>query len=155
VSCLWPFRFSCAYGVLALIPHYYRGDTCCCIPSYRHYHVGGCVWFTSHHIYFETRVYACRLDGGLYRFVRFLPAFLSNSSVAKRECRYPVYSFFLPVYSFWCMDEFSWGNTRVVVGEGKEKKVLMSEEEKFDESMIPLKKFSGAFLYIFFSYMVG
>ncbi|KAJ2929721.1 hypothetical protein H1R20_g7360, partial [Candolleomyces eurysporus] len=55
---------------------------------------------------------------------------------------YPVYSFFLPVYSFWCMDEFSWGNTRVVVGEGKEKKVLMSEEEKFDESMIPLKKFS-------------
>ena len=48
------------------------------------------------------------------------------------------------------MDEFSWGNTRVVVGEGKEKKVLMSEEEKFDESMIPLKKFSGAFfLFIF------
>ncbi|KAF6750973.1 glycosyltransferase family 2 protein [Ephemerocybe angulata] len=30
---------------------------------------------------------------------------------------YPVYSFFLPVYSFWCMDEFSWGNTRLVVGE--------------------------------------
>lgn len=43
------------------------------------------------------------------------------------------------------MDEFSWGNTRVVVGEGKEKKVLMSEEEKFDESMIPLKKFSGSY----------
>jgi len=47
------------------------------------------------------------------------------------------------------MDEFSWGNTRVVVGEGKEKKVLMSEEEKFDESMIPLKKFSGAFSFYF------
>jgi len=47
------------------------------------------------------------------------------------------------------MDEFSWGNTRVVVGEGKEKKVLMSEEEKFDESMIPLKKFSGAFSFDF------
>jgi len=42
------------------------------------------------------------------------------------------------------MDEFSWGNTRLVVGEGKEKKVLMNEDEKFDESMIPLKKFSGA-----------
>lgn len=55
---------------------------------------------------------------------------------------YPIYSFFLPVYSFWCMDEFSWGNTRLVVGEGKEKKVLMNEDEKFDESMIPLKKFS-------------
>ncbi|KAF7317673.1 Glycosyltransferase family 2 protein [Mycena kentingensis (nom. inval.)] len=55
---------------------------------------------------------------------------------------YPVYSFFLPVYSFWCMDEFSWGNTRLVVGEGKEKKVIMNEDEKFDDSMIPLKKFS-------------
>ncbi|TEB20895.1 hypothetical protein FA13DRAFT_1800569 [Coprinellus micaceus] len=55
---------------------------------------------------------------------------------------YPIYSFFLPVYSFWCMDEFSWGNTRLVVGEGKEKKVIMNEDEKFDESMIPLKKFS-------------
>ncbi|KAF8967535.1 chitin synthase [Flammula alnicola] len=55
---------------------------------------------------------------------------------------YPVYSFFLPVYSFWCMDEFSWGNTRVVIGEGKEKKVISNEDEKFDESMIPLKKFS-------------
>ncbi|KAH6891643.1 chitin synthase 6 [Coprinopsis sp. MPI-PUGE-AT-0042] len=55
---------------------------------------------------------------------------------------YPVYSFFLPVYSFWCMDEFSWGNTRVVVGEGKEKKVIVNDDEKFDESIIPLKKFS-------------
>ncbi|KAJ3513631.1 hypothetical protein NLJ89_g2840 [Agrocybe chaxingu] len=55
---------------------------------------------------------------------------------------YPIYSFFLPIYSFWCMDEFSWGNTRVVIGEGKEKKVITNEDEKFDDSMIPLKKFS-------------
>ncbi|KDQ63949.1 glycosyltransferase family 2 protein [Jaapia argillacea MUCL 33604] len=55
---------------------------------------------------------------------------------------YPVYSFFLPVYSFWCMDDFSWGNTRLVVGEGNNKKVIMNDEEKYDESMIPLKKFS-------------
>ncbi|KAJ7618983.1 glycosyltransferase family 2 protein [Mycena polygramma] len=55
---------------------------------------------------------------------------------------YPVYSFFLPVYSFWCMDEFGWGNTRLVIGEGKEKKVIINEDEKFDDSMIPLKKFS-------------
>ncbi|PFH50393.1 glycosyltransferase family 2 protein [Amanita thiersii Skay4041] len=55
---------------------------------------------------------------------------------------YPVYSFFLPVYSFWCMDEFSWGNTRLVVGEGKDKKIIVNEDEKFDDSMIPLKKFS-------------
>ncbi|OBZ70383.1 Chitin synthase 6 [Grifola frondosa] len=55
---------------------------------------------------------------------------------------YPVYSFFLPLYSFWCMDDFSWGNTRLVIGEGNNKKVLMNDDEKFDDSMIPLKKFS-------------
>jgi chitin synthase len=41
------------------------------------------------------------------------------------------------------MDEFGWGNTRLVIGEGSSKKVMINEEEKFDESMIPLKKFSG------------
>jgi len=41
------------------------------------------------------------------------------------------------------MDDFSWGNTRVVVGEGKDKTVITSEGEYFDDSMIPLKKFSG------------
>ncbi|EJF62220.1 chitin synthase [Dichomitus squalens LYAD-421 SS1] len=55
---------------------------------------------------------------------------------------YPVYSFFLPVYAFWCMDDFSWGNTRLVIGEGNNKKVIMNDDEKYDESMIPLKKFS-------------
>ncbi|THH18601.1 hypothetical protein EW146_g2427 [Bondarzewia mesenterica] len=55
---------------------------------------------------------------------------------------YPVYSFLLPVYSFWCMDEFGWGNTRLVIGEGNSKKIIMNEDEKFDDSMIPLKKFS-------------
>lgn len=54
-----------------------------------------------------------------------------------------MYSFFLPVYSFWCMDDFSWGNTRLVIGEGSNKKVIMNDDEKWDESMIPLKKFSG------------
>ena len=56
---------------------------------------------------------------------------------------YPVYSFFLPIYSFWCMDDFSWGNTRLVIGEGNNKKVIMNDDEKFDDSMIPMKKFSG------------
>jgi chitin synthase len=59
------------------------------------------------------------------------------------ETSYPIYSFFLPVYSYWCMDEFSWGNTRVVIGEGKDKKIITNEDEKFDDSMIPVKKFSG------------
>jgi chitin synthase len=64
--------------------------------------------------------------------------------------RYPVYSFFLPVYAFWCMDDFTWGNTRLVIGEGGSKKVVMNDDEKFDESMIPLKKFSGTFWACFF-----
>jgi chitin synthase len=40
------------------------------------------------------------------------------------------------------MDEFSWGTTRLVIGEGN-KKILVNEDEKYDDSMIPLKKFSG------------
>ncbi|KAM0787039.1 hypothetical protein ACM66B_006305 [Microbotryomycetes sp. NB124-2] len=55
---------------------------------------------------------------------------------------YPIYSFVLPIYSFWRFDDFTWGNTRVVVGEGKSKKVLQAEEEAFDESTIPMAKFA-------------
>lgn len=56
---------------------------------------------------------------------------------------YPLYSFLLPIYSFWHMDDFSWGNTRVVVGEkGNMKVVAGTDDEPFDESMIPRKRFS-------------
>ena len=41
------------------------------------------------------------------------------------------------------MDDFSWGNTCLVIGAGSNKNVLMNEDEKYDDSMIPLKKFSG------------
>jgi len=51
----------------------------------------------------------------------------------------PIFSFGLPLYSFWHMDDFSWGNTRVVTGE-KGKKVVISDEGKFDPSEIPHKK---------------
>ena len=54
----------------------------------------------------------------------------------------PVFSFFLPVYSFWHFDDFSWGNTRVVAGGKKQKKIIVNDDEKFDEKMIPLKKWS-------------
>ncbi|KAI8992205.1 chitin synthase [Pilobolus umbonatus] len=54
----------------------------------------------------------------------------------------PVFSFFLPIYSFWHFDDFSWGNTRVVVGDKKSKKIIVADDEKFDEKMIPLKKWS-------------
>ncbi|BGP29363.1 hypothetical protein JCM10296v2_001102 [Rhodotorula toruloides] len=55
---------------------------------------------------------------------------------------YPIYSFLLPVYAFWRFDDFTWGSTRVVVGEGRAKKVLQAEDEAFDESTIPLAKFA-------------
>ena len=46
------------------------------------------------------------------------------------------------------MDDFSWGNTRLVIGEGNNKKVIMNDDEKFDDSMVPLKKFSGTYFMI-------
>lgn len=51
----------------------------------------------------------------------------------------PVFSFALPLYAFWHMDDFSWGNTRVVTGE-KGQKIVISDEGKFDPASIPRKK---------------
>lgn len=51
----------------------------------------------------------------------------------------PVFSLGLPLYSFWHMDDFSWGNTRVVTGE-KGRKIVISDEGKFDPASIPRKK---------------
>lgn len=51
----------------------------------------------------------------------------------------PIFSFGLPLYSFWHMDDFSWGNTRLVTGE-KGKQILISDEGKFDPDSIPKKK---------------
>ncbi|EJU01525.1 glycosyltransferase family 2 protein [Dacryopinax primogenitus] len=53
----------------------------------------------------------------------------------------PAFSFFLPLYSFWRMDDFSWGATRVVLGE-KGKKMVVHDEGKFDPKAIPLKSWS-------------
>ncbi|KAI7907878.1 chitin synthase-domain-containing protein [Cokeromyces recurvatus] len=54
----------------------------------------------------------------------------------------PIFSFFIPLYSFWHFDDFSWGNTRVVVGDNKKKQIIVTDDEKFDEKMIPLKKWA-------------
>ncbi|KAG2185213.1 hypothetical protein INT44_002003 [Umbelopsis vinacea] len=54
----------------------------------------------------------------------------------------PIFSFFIPVYSFWHFDDFSWGNTRVVIGDNKKKQIYVADDEKFDDKMIPLKKWS-------------
>ena len=54
-------------------------------------------------------------------------------------CAIPVFSLGLPLYAFWHMDDFSWGNTRVVTGE-RGNQVVISDEGKFDPNSIPKKK---------------
>lgn len=53
----------------------------------------------------------------------------------------PVFSFLLPLYSFWKMDDFSWGSTRVVLND-KGSKVVIHDEGKFDPRVIPLKSWN-------------
>ncbi|PFH62709.1 hypothetical protein XA68_12387 [Ophiocordyceps unilateralis] len=53
---------------------------------------------------------------------------------------FPIYSFILPVYSFWNQDNFSWGNTRVVIGEKGSKQVVAVDGEGFDPRSIPLQR---------------
>lgn len=51
----------------------------------------------------------------------------------------PVFALALPLYSFWHMDDFSWGNTRLVTGD-KGQQIVVSDEGKFDPASIPKKK---------------
>jgi len=53
---------------------------------------------------------------------------------------FPVYSFILPIYSFWNQDNFAWGNTRIVVGETGKKQYLAVDDEGFDPRSIPLQR---------------
>ena len=53
---------------------------------------------------------------------------------------YPVYAFVLPLYSFWKQDDFSWGNTRIVIGEKGTKQVIALADEGFDPRSIPLQR---------------
>lgn len=48
----------------------------------------------------------------------------------------PLWSLILPLYSFWRMDDFSWGNTRVVMDEHGQK-LLVHHEGAFDPAEIP------------------
>ncbi|KAI6030517.1 family 2 glycosyltransferase [Pisolithus orientalis] len=50
----------------------------------------------------------------------------------------PIFSFMLPIYSFWHMDDFSWGATHVILGESG-KKIIVHDEGKFDPHSILLK----------------
>ncbi|CAG8188117.1 unnamed protein product [Penicillium salamii] len=53
---------------------------------------------------------------------------------------YPIYNFILPLYAFWKQDDFTWGNTRVVIGEKGDKRVIAVEDEIFDPRSIPLQR---------------
>ncbi|KAI2636952.1 glycosyltransferase family 2 protein [Hypomontagnella submonticulosa] len=53
---------------------------------------------------------------------------------------FPVYSFILPIYSFWNQDNFTWGNTRIVIGEKGNKQVVAVDDEGFDPRSIPLQR---------------
>lgn len=52
---------------------------------------------------------------------------------------YPIHSFILPIYSFWYMDNFSWGNTRVVVGEKDGKQIVAVDDAGFDPASVPME----------------
>ena len=51
----------------------------------------------------------------------------------------PVWNFILPVYSFWHFDDFSWGETRKVEGEAKDKGHL-AEGGTFVANSVPLRR---------------
>jgi chitin synthase len=55
-------------------------------------------------------------------------------------CAYPIYGFVLPIYSFWNQDNFTWGNTRVVLGEKGDSRVVAVGDEGFDPKSIPLQR---------------
>ncbi|KAI7977060.1 hypothetical protein EIK77_005265 [Talaromyces pinophilus] len=55
-------------------------------------------------------------------------------------CAFPIYSVVLPLYSFWKQDDFTWGNTRVVIGEKGDQRVVAVEDEPFDPRSIPLQR---------------
>ncbi|KAG1469534.1 hypothetical protein G6F56_003204 [Rhizopus delemar] len=54
----------------------------------------------------------------------------------------PVFSFYIPIYSYWHFDDFSWGNTRVVVGDKGKKVAVSADDDKFDPKTIPTMKWS-------------
>jgi chitin synthase len=51
----------------------------------------------------------------------------------------PVFSLWIPLYSYWHFDDFSWGNTRVVMGDKGKKMIVGAEEGHFDSKSIPTK----------------
>lgn len=52
----------------------------------------------------------------------------------------PIWNFVLPTYAYWHFDDFTWGETRKVEGEGKDSHG--DKEGEFDSSQITMKKWS-------------
>ncbi|KAH0551736.1 hypothetical protein GP486_007046 [Trichoglossum hirsutum] len=52
---------------------------------------------------------------------------------------FPIYSVILPIYSFWKQDDFSWGGTRIAVGDKDREKGVPPDREEFDPARIPLQ----------------
>lgn len=96
------------------------------------------------HLYSQARVYADRVDDCLYLGVRFpRPLLFRRISDPALVYSYPIFNFALPVYSFWRMDSYSWGQTRTIEGDGNHKKMLVEADDYFEDSMIPLERFQG------------
>ncbi|KAH6586600.1 hypothetical protein BASA61_006516 [Batrachochytrium salamandrivorans] len=49
----------------------------------------------------------------------------------------PLFTFYLPIYSFWSLDDFSWGNTRLAIEQDGRRVEKVVEEESFDAESIP------------------
>ena len=53
---------------------------------------------------------------------------------------FPIYSFVLPIFSFWEQDDFSWGTTRIVIGEKGNKQIIAMEDDGFNPRSVPLQR---------------
>ncbi|KAJ3175263.1 hypothetical protein HDU87_006345 [Geranomyces variabilis] len=53
----------------------------------------------------------------------------------------PIWNFVLPVYAFWHFDDFTWGETRKVDGEGKEE-AHGKEQGRFESRAVAMKKWA-------------
>lgn len=53
---------------------------------------------------------------------------------------FPIYSFVLPIFSFWKQDDFSWGNTRIVIGEKGNKQIVAVQDEGFHPRSVLLQR---------------
>lgn len=50
-------------------------------------------------------------------------------------CSVPIWNFVLPVYAFWHFDDFTWGDTRKVDGDG-----LENEDGEFDHTQVKMRE---------------